>query len=249
MIHVIISATIAAPHSYASNLQVLYNDTVRCNGETYTGIGLKWTTTQRPLGMKWSVNGSIEYKTLDVLRDRANATYDHILIVPSERFNQSNMYTIQLQCTAPNISTPQIHLIPSTYTCYTISHSSCMYANPIDLQTVYAHAVPPIPSNVIYNSSSSMLSWTVNSSKGVSFIEKYLIEYTPSGSQCNSTSSLHTEEVHSNNITVEGVARDIFRVQLEHNVNYTISIMSSNFRYSSSWSSVFNISLPSKGTT
>ena len=109
-----------APPPPASGFQVLYNVTVQDRGETYTGIGLNWTTTSRPVGsVRWLIDNkgigvTGGYLTMDVLRNKMNATYDHILIIPWGKLNslQRQTYSIQLDACTVNITTPEIILLP-----------------------------------------------------------------------------------------------------------------------------------------
>ena len=104
----------------------------------------------------------------------------------------------------------------------------------------------PIPSNISFNYSTSVLTWTVNSSRGVSLIEEYHIEYNTSSSQCTDI-DIHTKEVDLDDVRVEGVSTARAHIQLEHDANYTLRIKSSNYLNNSLWSSEFNLYLPSKG--
>ena len=106
--------------------------------------------------------------------------------------------------------------------------------------------MPPTPTDISFNSSSSVLTWTVDSSGGVSLTEKYHIEYNTSGSQCTSV-DMHGKEVWLDDVIIEGVSTGRAHIQLEHDANYTLHIKSSNFLHNSTWSSDFKIYLPSKG--
>ena len=108
---------IAPPHHYSSGFQVMYNVSVQDRGETYTGVGLNWTTTGRPVGsVRWLIDSknippTERYLTMDVLRSEVNVTYDHVLIIPWNMLNNLNQtYSIRLDCTV-NITTPEIILL------------------------------------------------------------------------------------------------------------------------------------------
>ena len=111
---------IAPPHHYSSGFQVIYNVTVQERGETYTGVGLNWTTTGRPVGnVQWLIgNGNIQsaerHLTMDVLRSKVNVTYDHVLIIPWKMLDGilPLTYSIHIDPCTVNITTPEITLLP-----------------------------------------------------------------------------------------------------------------------------------------
>ena len=74
-------------------------------------IGLIWTTTGRPLvDVDWYRNNMklnrSTYRMIDILRDRVNATYDHILTIPRHCVDDKPVkYTCKAySCDGPRIT-------------------------------------------------------------------------------------------------------------------------------------------------